>query len=135
MSSSLVTSPVNLFITSTHCKKWIVAVDEQRRRRRQSCLAFLSSPYAVKSDDNDNDEQYHKKKLLPVFNSPQSSLYAPESTITESTDSSYSQHKELIDVEVEQGEVFMSFFSTLIRSCGPGPDCKIKTTWRVPVSM
>lgn len=43
--------------------------------------------------------------------------------------------EDTLDVAVRQGEVVLQYFCELLRrDCGPGPDCAVKTTWRVPVS-
>ena len=37
-------------------------------------------------------------------------------------------------LEAESEAAVLQYFSELLRrDCGPGPDCAIKTTWRVPV--
>jgi hypothetical protein len=62
-------------------------------------------------------------------------LYSPLSPCGGDDIDESSLTQDIREVSMEQSEVVLQYFCELLRQhCGPGEDCAIKASWRLPVS-
>jgi len=104
------------FSSSTHSLHWRVTVDEQRSRRLKSYVKYMKAR--------------ESNSIVEVCTSPNGISADQKEVVVDQTATVDEKTREVV---VQQGEVVLQYFCEVIRhDCGPGEDCAVKTSWRLP---